>query len=63
MAVAVKPATAISGWGSLLLIAGLAAWIAELRPLAGFFVALHVVMVCLFIFPYSAALRGFARKN
>jgi hypothetical protein len=49
--------------GSLLLIAGLAAWIAALRPLAGFFVALHVAMVCLFVFPYSAALRGFGRKN
>jgi len=49
--------------GSLLLIAGLALWIAALRPLAGFFVALHVAMVCLFIFPYSAALRSFGRRT
>ena len=50
--------------GSLLLLAaGLAAWIAALRPLAGFFVALHVAMVCLFVFPYLAALRSFGRKN
>jgi hypothetical protein len=49
--------------GSLLLAAGLAAWIAALRPLAGFFVALHVAMVCLFVFPYTAALRGLGRKN
>ena len=49
--------------GGLLLAAGLAAWIAALRPLAGFFVALHVAMVCLFIFPYAAALRSFGRKN
>jgi hypothetical protein len=47
--------------GSLLIAAGVAAWIAALRPLAGFFVALHVAMVCLFAFPYSAALFG--RKN
>lgn len=49
--------------GSLLLAAGLAAWITALRPLAGFFVALHVAMVCLFVFPYLAALRGFGRKS
>ncbi len=49
--------------GSLLLIAGIAAWIAALRPMAGFFVALHVAMVCLFVFPYSAVLCGFAREN
>ncbi len=49
--------------GSLLLAVGLAVWIAALRPLAGFFVALHVAMVCLFVFPYSAALRGRGRKN
>ena len=49
--------------GSLLLAAGLAAWIAALRPLPGFFVTLHVAMVCLFVFPYSAALRSFGRKN
>jgi hypothetical protein len=49
--------------GSLLLAAGLAAWIAALRPLAGFFVALHVAMVCLYVFPYSAALRNFGRKS
>jgi len=49
--------------GCLLLAAGFAAWIATLRPLAGFFVALHVAMVCLFVFPYSAALRSIGRKN
>jgi hypothetical protein len=49
--------------GGLLLTAGLAAWIAALRPLAGFFVTLHVAMVCLFAFPYSAALRSFGRKH
>ena len=47
--------------GSLLIAAGVAAWIAALRPLAGFFVALHVAMVCLFAFPCSAALLR--RKN
>jgi hypothetical protein len=45
------------------LAGGLAAWIAALRPLAGFFVALHVAMVCLFVFPYAAALCRFVRKN
>ena len=49
--------------GSVLLAVGLATWIAALRPLAGFFVALHVAMVCLYVFPYSAALRNFVRKN
>lgn len=49
--------------GGLLLAAGLAAWIAVLRPLAGFFVALHVAMVCFFVLPYSAALRGLGRKK
>jgi hypothetical protein len=49
--------------GSLLLAAGLAAWIAALRPLAGFFVALHVAMVCLFAFPYIAALRAVRRGS
>ena len=44
--------------GSLLLAGGLSAWIAVLRPLSGLFVALHVAMVCLFAFPYAAALRG-----
>lgn len=48
---------------SLLLAAGLAAWIAASRPLAGFFVALHVAMVCLFVFPYAAALRSVGQKN
>ena len=47
--------------GSLLIAAGVAAWIAALRPLVGFFVALHVAMVCLFVFPYSAVLLR--RKN
>lgn len=54
------PLWAVSG---LLLAAGLAAWIAALRPLAGFFVTLHVAMVCLFVFPYSAALRSLGRKT
>ena len=49
--------------GGLLLAAGLAAWIVALRPLAGFFVALHVAMVCLFVFPYSAALRRLGRRG
>ncbi|MFT3820441.1 MAG: hypothetical protein QM750_22980 [Rubrivivax sp.] len=49
--------------GSLLLAAGLAAWIAALRPLSGFFVTLHVAMVCLFVFPYAAVLRGLGRKS
>lgn len=49
--------------GSLLLLGGLAAWIAALRPLSGVFVTLHVVMVCLFAFPYAAALRGVRQRN
>jgi hypothetical protein len=49
--------------GSLLLAAGLAAWIAALRPLAGFFVTLHVTMVCLLAFPYTAGLRGIWRAR
>jgi hypothetical protein len=49
--------------GSLLLAAGLATWIGALQPLAGFFVTLHIAMVCLFVFPCSAALRSFGRKN
>jgi hypothetical protein len=47
----------------VLLAAGLVAWIAGLRPLSGFFVTLHVAMVCLFAFPYLAALFGVERKN
>jgi hypothetical protein len=49
--------------GGLLLAAGLAAWIAALRPLAGFFVTLHVAMVCLFAFPCIAALRAARRGD
>jgi len=49
--------------GYLLLAAGLAAWIAASHPLVGFFVALHVVMVCLFVFPYAAALRDLGRRS
>lgn len=49
--------------GLLLLAAGLVAWIAALRFWVGFFVALHVVMVCLFVFPYAAALRNLGRKG
>lgn len=59
----VPPRRRLLAAGGLLLIAGLAAWIAALRPLSGFFVTLHVAMVCLFVFPYSAALRSFGRKN
>jgi hypothetical protein len=59
----VPPRRPLLAVGSLLMIAGLAAWIASLRPLAGFFVTLHVAMVCLFVFPCSAALRSFRRKN
>jgi len=57
------PGKALLIAGGVLLTVGLAAWIAALRPLAGFFVALHVAMVCLFLFPYSAALRSFRRKS
>jgi len=57
------PRTPLWAASGLLLAAGLALWIAALRPLAGFFVTLHVAMVCLFVFPYSAALRSFGRKN
>lgn len=49
--------------GALLLTAGLAAWIAARRPLCGVFVTLHVSMVCLFVFPYLAALRSLGRKT
>ena len=49
--------------GSLLLAAGLIAWITAFLPLSGLFVTLHVVMVCLFVFPYAAALRGILRKS
>lgn len=57
------PRTPLWGASSLLLAAGLAAWIAALRPLSGFFVALHVAMVCLFAFPYIAALRATRRRK
>ena len=57
------PGRSVLAAGSLLLAIGLAAWIAALQPLAGFFVALHVAMVCLFIFPYIAALRAARRGN
>lgn len=57
------PRTPLRAVGGLLLAAGLAAWVAALRPLAGFFVTLHVAMVCLFAFPYVAALRGAGRKD
>ena len=57
------PGKALLVAGGVLLAVGLAVWIAALRPLAGFFVTLHVAMVCLFVFPYSAALRGFGRKS
>lgn len=57
------PRTPLRAAGSLLLVAGLVAWVAALRPMVGFFVALHVVMVCLFVFPYAAALRGVGRGH
>jgi len=57
------PRAPLRAAGSLLLAAGLAAWVAALRPLSGFFVALHVAMVCLFAFPYIAALRAARRRN
>ncbi|MFT3803663.1 MAG: hypothetical protein QM766_20925 [Burkholderiaceae bacterium] len=56
------PARPLLTAACLLLAAGLAAWIAALRPLSGVFVALHVAMVCLFAFPYVAALRGIRRR-
>ncbi|WP_276326526.1 hypothetical protein [Bradyrhizobium valentinum] len=43
-------------------MAGLIAWIAAFLPLSGIFVTLHVAMVCLFAFPYAAALRDW-RSN
>lgn len=43
--------------GVALLAAGTWLWATALQPLAGFFVALHVVMVCLFAFPYIAVLK------
>ena len=55
--------TPLLGAGGLLLAIGLTAWIAPLRPLSGFFVALHVAMVCLFAFPYIAALRAARRET
>ncbi|WP_124080563.1 hypothetical protein [Pigmentiphaga humi] len=57
------PRTPLRGAGGLLLVAGLAAWVAASRPLSGFFVTLHVAMVCLFAFPYIAALRAPRRKD
>ena len=54
------PLRAASG---LLLAASLAAWTAALQPLAGFFVTLHVAMVCLFAFPYIATLRVILRTR
>jgi hypothetical protein len=58
----VPPRRPLLAVGSLLLIAGLIAWIAAFLPLSGLFVTLHVVMACLFAFPYAAALRGTLRK-
>ncbi|MBN9339494.1 MAG: hypothetical protein ABT02_14905 [Comamonadaceae bacterium SCN 68-20] len=43
--------------GLVLLAAGVWLWALALQPLAGFFVALHVAMVCLFAFPYLAVLK------
>lgn len=49
--------------GGVLLVGGLAAFIAAWRPLSGVFVALHVAMLCLAAFPYVAALRAARRGN
>lgn len=57
------PGKPLLATGALLLAAGLATWIAELRPLIGFFVTLHVAMACLFALPYIAALRAAWREN
>ncbi|MFT4241989.1 MAG: hypothetical protein QM569_06880 [Acidovorax sp.] len=43
--------------GGVLLAGGLWLWATALQPLAGFFVALHVAMACLFAFPYIAVLK------
>ena len=43
--------------GLALLAAGIGLWAMALQPIAGFFVALHVAMVCLFAFPYIAVLK------
>jgi hypothetical protein len=58
-----RPGKPLLAAASLLLVAALASWIAALRPLSGAFVTLHVAMVCLFTFPYIAALRGILRKS
>lgn len=57
------PRTPLWVASALLLTAGLAAWIAALRPLAGFFVTLHVATVCLIVFSYSAVFRSVGRKS
>jgi hypothetical protein len=57
------PRTPFRVASGLLLVAGLAAWIAALRPLPGVFTMLHVAMVCLFVLPYVASLRGVRREN
>ncbi|MFT3719244.1 hypothetical protein [Pseudorhodoferax sp.] len=57
------PARPLLVLGTVLLLIGLALWIAALRPLSGVAVALHVVMVCLFALPYAAALRGTRRRR
>lgn len=49
--------------GSLLLATGFSLWMTAWRPLAGFFVALHITMVCLFALPYIAALRAARRED
>jgi len=48
--------------GLALLAAGVGLWAAALQPLAGFLVALHVVMACLSALPYLAALRAARRR-
>jgi len=44
--------------GIVLLIAGTWLWTTALQPLAGFCMAAHVVMACLFAFPYIAVLKN-----
>ncbi|MGE4323533.1 MAG: hypothetical protein AB7E60_10955 [Sphingobium sp.] len=44
--------------GLALMAGGLWSWMVWLQPLAGLFAAVHVVMACLFAFPYICALRA-----
>lgn len=55
--------TPLLATGALLLALSLALWIVALRPLSGVVVTMDVAMVCLFAFPYTAALGGILRRN